>query len=105
MKNLDVGRYELVIELRDAGGKTVYSSVRDISKVEKSAGTDVRIDGNKNLIVDGEPFFPFGWYSVSSLWYKPFTEAGFNVVPAGSPAGETAVELGQKANDSGVQYR
>ncbi len=62
-KNLPTGRYELSISLfgkkgGKIGGKTTLISVLP----PPQNGTEVRIDKNLNVLINGKPFLAIGWY-------------------------------------------
>ncbi|NOY80294.1 MAG: hypothetical protein GXP31_04730 [Kiritimatiellaeota bacterium] len=63
MPPLAAGDYELVVDARDANGKTVASERVPVHRLPPPpGGSTVRIDEQHRLLVDGKPFFGIGWY-------------------------------------------
>jgi hypothetical protein len=65
--NLDVhdlaeGRYTLVARVSRASGEPVGEDRIPVRKLGKPHGSEVRIDGDANIVVDGRPRFLIGWY-------------------------------------------
>ncbi len=60
---LAAGDYALVVDARDANGKTVASERVPVHRLPTPpGGSTVRIDEQRRLLVDGKPFFGIGWY-------------------------------------------
>jgi hypothetical protein len=60
---LKIGAYRLVAFALDAFGKEVASTATAIRKLPPPpSGNEVRIDEVGNLLVNGKPFVPLGWY-------------------------------------------
>ncbi len=58
---LAVGDYLLTAELLDRAGKTVGEASRPLRKLPPFKG-EVRIDENLNVLIDGKPYFPVGFF-------------------------------------------
>jgi len=58
-----VGRYRLVVEALDGGGKVLATAEETIRKLPApETGNEVRVDESGNVLVNGEPFVAIGWY-------------------------------------------
>ncbi len=80
---LETGNYEIRVSLLDTDGATLAEASQDLHKLPPApAGSEVRIDGDNRIIVDGEPFFPIGiwWPDESDRVFREISEAGFNTV-------------------------
>jgi len=64
---LDVGEYRIVARLLDEDGKSIAETERELRKLPPAPGSEVRVDRDLNLIVNGKPFFPLGWYGGGPL--------------------------------------
>jgi len=61
--DLAVGAYTLSVQALDAAGAEQASAETRLRKLPPPpAGHEVRIDENRNLLVDGKPIFTIGWY-------------------------------------------
>ena len=58
---LPTGDYVIRATLGDKQGKVVATTDHPLHKVPPAPGTEVRVDKNLNVLVNGKPFFPFGW--------------------------------------------
>lgn len=59
---LPAGAYELRARALDAGGKAVIETSTTIRKLIPAAGSEVRVDGQGNIVVNGQPKVFIGWY-------------------------------------------
>jgi len=59
---LAVGEYRIVARLLGEDGKPIAETEHELRKLPPAPGSEVRVDRNLNLIVNGKPFFPLGWY-------------------------------------------
>ncbi len=60
---MKVGAYTLAVQALDAAGKELAAVLETIRKLPPpDRGHEIRIDENRNLLVDGVPFFGIGWY-------------------------------------------
>ena len=61
--DLPFGTYRLAASVRDANGKALHATATAIRKLPPpKAGTEVRIDEHRNVLIDGKPFLGIGWY-------------------------------------------
>lgn len=57
------GRYRLTVQAVDAAGAVLAEASTALRKLPPPpVGNEVRIDENRNLLVNGRPFFGLGWY-------------------------------------------
>jgi hypothetical protein len=61
-KALPCGSYIIEVRAIDQSGKTVASGKTTVRKLPASPGSEVRIDGRGNIVVDGKPSVQIGWY-------------------------------------------
>ena len=60
--DIPLGHYRLVVEVTD-GEDVIAQAETPLHRVgPPPAGHEVRIDEHRNLLVDGEPILPIGWY-------------------------------------------
>ena len=60
---LAVGTYRLSARVVDARGKALHETSLVVRKLPPpSAGREVRIDEQRNVLIDGKPFLGIGWY-------------------------------------------
>lgn len=70
--NLAVGDYELLVVLMDRGGQIVHSAEKLLRKLAPPpGGKEWRFDENNVLLLNGEPFLPFGWFSQGIDTWNP----------------------------------
>jgi hypothetical protein len=63
LRNVPVGTLRLSVEVYGAGGVQQARTETTIRKLPPPpAGHEVRIDENRNVLVDGKPIMPIGWY-------------------------------------------
>ena len=78
---LAMGTYALRVTALDRAGKALASVERTIKKLPKpAAGSMVRVDENRNLLVDGRPFLGIGWYGGIPADPRPDVVAMQNVI-------------------------
>lgn len=80
LRGLPIGSHTVRAEWRIAGERVASSEVT-LAKLPPAEHT-VQIDGNRQLWVDGHPFFPLGFYWVAreERHYRLLAETGFNTV-------------------------
>ena len=61
-KALPCGTYSIEVRAIDPAGKTVATGKATVRKLPASPGSEVRIDGRGNIVVDGKPSVQIGWY-------------------------------------------
>ena len=76
-QGLAPGRYTLVVTLKN-DGKEVVAAKLPVRKLAKAPGCEVRVDEQLNLVVDGKPFFPFGFMGAGDSTYV--AAKGFNTL-------------------------
>ncbi|MEN6305211.1 MAG: carbohydrate-binding family 9-like protein [Armatimonadia bacterium] len=59
---LPVGAYELRLRALDKGQGTIIDHATTIRKLGPATGTEVRVDGKRNVVVNGKPTVFCGWY-------------------------------------------
>jgi hypothetical protein len=76
--NLELGRYVIEVTLVDKDGSELGITRREFSKNKPVPG-EVTIGEDKTIMVDGEPFFPFGFYAVGNFgMLEMMSRNGFN---------------------------
>ena len=78
------GEYRVRVALLDAAGKAAHSTSLALRRLAPLAG-EVRFDRNMACLVDGKPFFPFGWFGVSAEQMERFAADGYNTIGAYGP--------------------
>jgi len=80
LQGLPPGDYEVFSNLLDKEENILYSTRKKFSKLKESEHV-VKVRG-KIILVDGEPFFPFGWYwhSKNPEDLKEYAREGYNTV-------------------------
>lgn len=88
LEQLAAGQHALRVMLQDRSGTTIGEQTVELVKRQPQAGTTVQVDQiNRSLLLDGQPFFPFGMvmYGLNAdpdLEQEPYflevAEAGFN---------------------------
>jgi len=62
---LEVGQYEFRVELVDRDGQVQYAASAPLHKLPPAPnGHEWRLDENRVLLHNGEPYLPFGWFSI-----------------------------------------
>ena len=81
--DLPTGDYAIEAALTSAAGKTTAQTTHELHKLPPPArGSEVRVDSNLNLIVNGRPIFPIGWYGGAAP--AAAQREGYNVLYVGS---------------------
>lgn len=76
--NLELGRYAIEATLVDKDGNELGMARREFSKT-KSVRGEVTIREDKTILVDGDPFFPFGFYAAGNFGVlEMMSRNGFN---------------------------
>lgn len=76
--NLPVGSYRLSARLQ-AGERVLCEAAVPLHRLAP-ARAEVRLDEHNVTRVDGEPFLPFGWFSIPEARYETVRQQGFNVL-------------------------
>jgi len=79
VKNIKSGTYNLHIALIE-NSKRIAESKHIIKKLAQASGTEVRIDRQNNIIVNGEKFFPWGFMGARANKHSYLKTAGFNTI-------------------------
>lgn len=85
LQTLDAGTYEISLVLTDAGGHTIDSARTELHRYAPGPSTEVKFDHvNEVILVDGQPFFPFGFMYCNALTNRTLmtklADAGFNTI-------------------------
>lgn len=79
-RGLPIGNYVVVVTLKK-GDQQIASVRKNIRKLGKAPGCEVRIDKNLNLLVDGKQYIPSGFLATGAKDdFGPIVESGFNTV-------------------------
>jgi hypothetical protein len=78
LPSLADGAYTLAAELVDDGGKAVHTATTTIRKLPPHPN-EVRLDENMVTRVNGEPFLPWGWFSIHHNEWPQAAAEGYNV--------------------------
>ena len=102
---LGPGDYTIVARLLGRRGEVVSQDRHELHKLPPpSRGSEVRVDRDLNLVVDGKAVFPFGWYG--HVPAKVAAREGYTVLYRGStlyiPAAEFCQELDEYHCNSDV---
>jgi len=81
---LRVGEYQVRVSLLDAAGKAVHVASVQLRKLAPREG-EVNFDRNMACLIDGKPFFPFGWFGVRAEQMEQFAAEGYNTIGAYGP--------------------
>ncbi|NUQ61118.1 MAG: hypothetical protein HUU20_01435 [Pirellulales bacterium] len=66
-ESLPVGTYTVEMRAMGAGGAEAASARAAIRKLPRSPGSEVRIDAQRNIVIDGKPSVQIGWYGAVRL--------------------------------------
>ena len=72
------GPAQAATELGHAGGEEVAGDTAEAPAAPGASATSVTINEDLSLVVDGELFFPYGFYGIMKDEMKEVAEAGFN---------------------------
>jgi len=84
--DLPEGDFAVRVALVDGEGRRVHEATTRLRKLAPQEG-EVCFDRNMACLVDGRPFFPFGWFGVRAEALDEFAAKGYNTVGAYLPTG------------------
>ncbi|MDD2709043.1 MAG: sugar-binding protein [Verrucomicrobiae bacterium] len=78
-RSLPAGKFRICCEIEGKNGKKLHSLTKAFAKVP-AKNHEIKIDWNNNFLVNGEPFFPMGIYTVPEGNLAKIRDTGFNTV-------------------------
>ena len=79
---MDVGEYEIVANVRNRQSQITKEARKSIRKVgpPPAGRLEVRLNEHRITLVNGEPFLPYGWFSIPEAKYGEHVADGCNIL-------------------------
>ena len=97
--DLPVGDFIITAQLVEKDGKVVAATDHELFKAPPAPGSEVRVDEQLNLIVNGKAIFPLGFYGggATAGWGR---EGGFNVSYTGWGSNQNTEAVMKKLDEA-----